>query len=102
MGNDTLIGGDGDDYLVGGAGDDTFFFFDADGIATDTITDFDAAGNDVISLTMAGILSFTDVQARMTQVGADVLLDFDTTDILLLNTTLASMTADDFIFGGGP
>jgi hypothetical protein len=37
----------------------------------------------------------------MTQVGADVLIDTDTTDILLLGTTLASMGADDFLFGPG-
>jgi Ca2+-binding RTX toxin-like protein len=110
-GNDTLTGGAlnddidgnaGSDTLTGNAGDDTFFFSSADGIATDTIVDFDAAGNDVIRLDMAGILTFADVEARMTQVGADVLIDTDTTDILLLGTTLASMTADDFLFGGGP
>jgi len=50
---------------------------------------------------MAGILTFADVQARMTQVGSDVLLNFDTTDVILLNTTLASVTADAFVFGGG-
>jgi hypothetical protein len=37
----------------------------------------------------------------MTQVGADVLINTDTTDILLLGTTLASMGADDFLFGSG-
>jgi Ca2+-binding RTX toxin-like protein len=100
-GNDTLSGLAGSDTLTGGAGDDIFVFSDTDGIATDTIADFDASGNDVIRLTMAGILTFADIQARMTQVGADVLLNFDTTDILLSNTTLASVTADDFIFGGG-
>ncbi|MFN8946399.1 MAG: hypothetical protein ACK5YG_01630, partial [Alphaproteobacteria bacterium] len=100
-GGDTLSGRAGSDSLTGGAGDDIFVFSDTDGIATDTIVDFDASGNDVIRLTMAGILTFADIQARMTQVGADVLLNFDTTDILLSNTTLASVTADDFIFGGG-
>lgn len=38
----------------------------------------------------------------MTQVGADVDIDFDfdfaTTDIVLTNTTIASMGADDFVF----
>jgi Ca2+-binding RTX toxin-like protein len=100
-GNDTLSGRAGSDTLTGNGGDDTFFFASADGIATDTIVDFDDAGNDVIRIDMAGILTFADIQARMTQVGADVLINTDTTDILLLGTTLASMGADDFLFGPG-
>jgi hypothetical protein len=34
----------------------------------------------------------------MTQSGADVLIDFATTDIVLANTTLAATGADDFTF----
>jgi hypothetical protein len=52
----------------------------------------------VIQLSITGITDFAGVQAVMIQSGADVFIDFATTDILLTNTTLASMGADDFAF----
>lgn len=59
VGNDRLSGGDGDDWLeggagadilTGGAGKDTFYFRQADLGWRDTITDFNAAEGDKISL----------------------------------------------------
>ena len=51
-GNDTLNGGLGNDTLTGGAGNDFFVFNTALNAATnrDTITDFNASGNDTIRL----------------------------------------------------
>ncbi len=95
-GADTLAGRGGNDYLDGGAANDIFVFTDNGGV--DTIADFDDFGDDTIQLTISGITTFSQVQAVMTQSGADVLIDFATTDIVLVNTTLASMGADDFTF----
>jgi Ca2+-binding RTX toxin-like protein len=95
-GNDTLAGRGGDDLLTGGAADDIFVFTDNGGL--DRIDDFDDAGNDLIQLSIAGITTFGQVSAAMTQVGADVLIDFATTDILLIGTTLATVQSDDFAF----
>ncbi len=52
----------------------------------------------MIQLSITGITDFAGVQAVMTQSGADVVIDFANTDIILANTTLASMGADDFAF----
>lgn len=95
-GNDTLIGGRGNDQLTGGLGDDLFVFKRGDG--DDTITDF--AGNDKMSLSSYGFLSFADVSAKMTQIGADVVLDLGLGEKLLFkNMTLDSFRADQFDFG---
>jgi Ca2+-binding RTX toxin-like protein len=95
-GNDTIAGRGGADFLSGGNGDDTFVFTDDGG--ADQIADFDDFGNDIIQLSIAGVTTFANVAAVMTQSGADVLIDFATTDILLTNTTLATVQSDDFAF----
>jgi Ca2+-binding RTX toxin-like protein len=95
-GNDNLAGRGGNDFIVGGNGNDTFVFTNNGG--ADQISDFDDFGNDLIQLSISGITTFAQVQAVMTQVGADVLIDFATTDILLTGTTLATVQADDFVF----
>ncbi|MFM9864172.1 MAG: beta strand repeat-containing protein [Micropepsaceae bacterium] len=95
-GNDTLAGRGGNDQLTGGGENDIFVF--ADNGSTDTIYDFDDIGDDTIQLSIAGITNFAGVQAVMTQAGADVVIDFASTDIVLANTTLASMGSDDFTF----
>ncbi len=95
-GADTLAGRGGNDQLTGGNDNDIFVFADNGGV--DTIFDFDDFGDDTIQLSITGITGFAGVQAVMTQVGADVVIDFATTDIVLVNTTLASMGADDFAF----
>ncbi len=95
-GADTLAGRGGNDYLDGGGANDIFVFTDNGGV--DSVADFDDFGDDTIQLSIAGVTTFSQVQAAMTQSGADVLIDFATTDIVLTNTTLASMAADDFTF----
>ncbi len=95
-GADTITGRGGNDYLDGGAGNDVFVF--GNNAGADTIADFDDFGDDILQLSITGITTFGQVQAVMTQQGADVLIDFATTDIILTNTTLASMGADDFAF----
>jgi Ca2+-binding RTX toxin-like protein len=98
-GADTITGGAGADLLTGNAGADHFNF--ADGFGQDVITDFAATGtaHDVIQFSAADFASFTDLQAHMAQVGADVVITFDPTDSLVLkNVALGSLTADDFVF----
>jgi Ca2+-binding RTX toxin-like protein len=109
LGQDTLLGGDGDDTLTGGlstdtltggAGDDLYVF--ANGEAQgDVITDFTAGGTeDAIKLSgYAGLNSFADLSGSLLQVGADVVVQLDADDSLLLqDTTVASLTANDFLF----
>jgi Ca2+-binding RTX toxin-like protein len=127
LGNDTLIGGGGSDTLVGGrghdlltgeAGNDSFRFDSsldsAAGAARDTITDFDDFGNDRIDLSRVfvgtlhyvGDHAFTGAgQVHVVDVaGRDLMVEVNLggslapeMQILLAGTTLASMTASDFI-----
>ena len=66
-GNDTISGGAGLDVYTGGAGNDTFFIGDVASkevtkkvgtIAIELITDFDAAGDDLIDLSGLGAFTF--------------------------------------------
>ena len=118
-GNDILIGNAGKDTLIGGIGNDTFRFTNkahSRGSLTDIIIDFDdrGRGNDRIDVskifgpklsyihddafTTAGQLRINDVR------GADVIVEINTGgslaadfSIRLKATTLASMTASDFV-----
>ncbi len=96
IGNDTLDGGAGIDGLRGDAGDDVFVFLA--GNALDNVLDFDDFGNDQVDLSSFGFATFADVQLVMGQAGGHVRIDLGGSDILLLrNTLLADMGADDFI-----
>lgn len=96
--SDVLIGGSDNDAMAGGLGNDTFRF--AMGFGKDTITDFaaGAALGDVIDFD--GVFAdFAAVMAAVQQVGADVLITFDTNNtIKLLNVTVAQLNANDFSF----
>jgi uncharacterized delta-60 repeat protein len=99
-GNDVLIGGTGNDLLSGGSGNDTFRF--VDGFGADHVTDFDPTGSsDLIDLTGAANpnwTSFADVQANMTQVGADTVIDLGNGNtITLIGVTATNLTAGDFL-----
>ncbi|MEM8615672.1 MAG: hypothetical protein AAGF20_01940, partial [Pseudomonadota bacterium] len=104
-GNDTLLGGTENDNLIGGAGDDTmtggagrdFFRFLTTSDGTDTITDFDDDGNDVILFAAAsGVTQFSDL--TIVQSGNDVLITSTNHSITLTDTLLADVTASDFAF----
>ena len=106
-GNDTLNGAGGADYLNGGTGNDTltggsgadrFVFRTGDGL--DTVVDFNPSGlsHDVIDLHGYGVTAFSDLLTHMSQVGADVLIDLDAQNqILLQHVTLAQLNAGDFL-----
>jgi len=111
-GADVLNGAGGTDVLTGGAGNDTFRFVAGQSSGLTTITDFDAAGNDVLrfsGFSFGG--ASTDAQrlaaisAATTFSGGGATIDLDalggTGDIRLDNVTTArlSFTAEDFVFG---
>jgi Ca2+-binding RTX toxin-like protein len=97
-GNDTLRGLGGDDFLVGGAGNDTVVIANNGGF--DIFADY-TAGSDTIDLTgISGLNSYADVQARMSQAGANVVIDFGAGHMLRINnTTIATLDANqgDFL-----
>jgi len=93
-GSQQLYGGGGQDVLIGGSGADTFIVVKGEG--NDVIQDFSVADGDVVRLT-AGYTTFAQVQAHMTQVGADVKLDLGGTDGLMFrNITVGQFTAANF------
>jgi hypothetical protein len=98
-GADVLNGRAGDDTLIGGAGDDRFVFAYGDG--RDVVADFVAGhgSGDVIDLRGCGITSFAELDARMSQVGSDVIIVLDADDrITLQNVSESSLNAQDFAF----
>ena len=95
-GNDILNGGTGNDRLTGGGSNDIFIFEDGSGI--DRITDFNFGSGDRIDLTDFNLADFDAVMALATEVNGDVRIQLDGDDRLILeDTTLASLDADDFI-----
>ena len=77
-----------------GNGEDTFIFSGAFG--NDKIADF-TAGEDEIDLRSLET-SFDEVQAKARQVAGDVQLELSNGSILLENTRLADLQAEDFLF----
>ena len=91
-----LDGGAGNDVLVAAAGhsNDTFVFHA--GYERDTVQGFAVAG-DVVNLETFGIANFATLQTYMSQVGSDVAIGLNGTDILTLqNVAIASLTAATF------
>jgi Ca2+-binding RTX toxin-like protein len=97
-GDDTLRGGGGNDFLAGGANSDTFVYRNNYGL--DTVADYQA-GVDRFDLTgVSGLAGYADVQALMSQSGANVVIDFGGGNKLkILNTTIATLDANqgDFL-----
>lgn len=93
-GGDTLNGMLGNDVLFGEGGNDTFVFQSGTGI--DTIGDF-TRGQDRIDLSSYG-MTFSQVQARFYQGGANGAIQMANGDVIILNnTTMSLLTASDFI-----
>ncbi len=98
-GDDSLDGGTKNDILAGGRGEDVFVF--SDGHGKDVVTDF---GNNGVG----DLLDFSDLDAlgstaqvldAARQDGADVVIATGAgTSVRLLDTSLADLGAEDFIF----
>lgn len=94
-GNDTLNGGADNDQLTGGLDADTFVFNEDFG--HDTVTDFEAG--DVIEIGGRGVVTFAELEALISEAGADTLVTFDDRNsILLEDVTPDDLQADDFRF----
>jgi serralysin len=92
-GSQQLYGGLGQDVLIGGAGADVFIIVKGEG--NDVVQDF-AVAEDKLRL-KAGLTSFEQVKAAMTQVGADVKLDLGGGDgVIFRNITIGQFTAANF------
>ena len=97
-GNDTLNGKAGNDWLTGGAGADTFVF--EKGTGHDVVTDFATMGasHDVANLHAFGFTSFAQIQAAMSQVGADTQLVLsEGSHVSFLGHTISQFEAGDFV-----
>jgi beta-glucanase (GH16 family) len=92
-GKQTIDGGAGNDVLTGAGGADTFVF--AKGNGTDLITDF--GSDDIIRLDGYGVTSFDHILSASTQKGADLWLNFDNGEsVVLANTTADSLNPSQF------
>jgi serralysin len=108
-GGDTLVGNaaanrldgrSGSDTLTGNGGADTFVF--TPGYGLDTVADFtvSGAGRDRIDLAAFGIIGGL-AGLVLSQVGANVVIDFGNGDRLTLNNVLlGNLTGDHFSFDG--
>ena len=118
-GNDQLIAGTGNDSLVGAAGNDIFnggtgnatmtggsgnnvFAFSGEhqAFGNAEITNFVTTGNDILRFEgLAGVHSFTDLGAHLTQAGANTVIALDATHSLTLdNVSMSALSAADFVF----
>jgi Ca2+-binding RTX toxin-like protein len=98
-GDDVLDGRGGNDALLGGPGNDTFIF--APGYGDDRISGFVAGPGteDVMDVSALGYTGLADILADARQSGTYVIITVDaTTSIILINVSLADLSADDFIF----
>ncbi|WP_394691611.1 reprolysin-like metallopeptidase [Hoeflea sp.] len=97
IGNDTLTGGSGNDMLTGGSGNDIFAF--GLGFGRDTITDFIGGTGLGDQLGLQGAFgSFAAVIAASTQVGANLEIALNGTDVLVLNNfSISNFAADDVL-----
>ncbi|MBY6122240.1 calcium-binding protein [Mameliella alba] len=97
-GDDTLLGGRGNDVLQGDEGADVFRFDTFDGV--DVIRDFEN-GTDLIDLKAFGALDITSFDDLvLNQNGSSAVIFFGSdTKIILQDTSIAELDADDFIFG---
>ena len=98
-GDDRIVGRAGDDILTGGGGIDRFEFNPGDG--SDTIEDFDALSLEAIALGPFGptLDEVDEILASSTASGNDVEIDLGDDDrLLLIDTVLADLDADDFLF----
>lgn len=115
-GDDKLSGEGGRDVLTGGSGLDIFYytangnFLPGAGHGIDIITDFDPRGRDGDIITMLinygfGVSNFAQLRAGMQQINGDVVMNFggdlDPDILVLRDTRIGELSADNFLIFGG-
>lgn len=93
-GNDTLDGGTGNDVLNGGTGRDRFEFTINPG--NDTIVGFEKAFDIINPQFSASFNEFTEM--KISQIGADTIVDFGIYDLTLANYLAINLTELNFNF----
>lgn len=100
LGNDILTGGGGNDTLVGSAGTDTFVF--AGVFGNDVVQGFAVANaNERIDLrALPGVTGWADLTAHhlSTNLDGDAVITIGANTITLTDVTVASLTANEFLF----
>ena len=91
-GDDTLNGQDGDDKLWGGEGADRFVF--ERGGDTDNIFDFQ---DNIDEIKIIGHGSKSDILAQASDIGGNVVIDFDNGDRLTVHNTTVVEISDDIL-----
>lgn len=94
-GDDVLNGGAGNDRLTGGDGSDTFKFFEGDG--RDRIEDFNA-DEDVLALIGTEITDFGALDDASRERGGNLIIDYGSDRVVLLDTSLDDLSASNFEF----
>ncbi len=94
---DRLNGGAGNDTLTGNGGNDTFVF-NAAGFGADTLTDFDASGDDVIEFSTSVFTNWAAVQAALTTNGAGEVVVYHSAGNQITLAGVTSVSSDDFTF----
>ncbi|WP_051909764.1 FG-GAP-like repeat-containing protein [Neorhizobium galegae] len=97
-GNDEIYGGEGNDTLTGGSGSDAFVF--TPNFGHDTVTDFSAAGGDIIQFDKAVFANWTQLLSHSAQSGSNVVITADPNNsITLQSVALSSLQQSNFQFG---
>jgi Ca2+-binding RTX toxin-like protein len=97
-GNDEIYGGKGNDTLTGGSGSDAFVF--TPNFGHDTVTDFSAAGGDVVQFDKAVFANWAQLLSHAVQSGSNVVITADPSNsITLQNVALSSLQQSNFQFG---
>jgi hypothetical protein len=97
-GGTTINGGRGDDILVDDSTGTTTFLFQT-GSGRDVVYGFNptGAGHDLLKIDHDGISNWLQLKNKLSQVGSDVVITFNTKDsVVLKDVSLGSLTQDDF------
>lgn len=100
IGDDTLTGGGGNDVLIGNPGADSFVF--AGVFGNDIVADFSVANTkEYIDLrALPGVTGWADLTANhlSTNLDGDAVITIGANSITLTDVTVASLTANEFLF----